>query len=108
MCVYIRVFDTHNHNIKCPTSLKYPSVSNDVKDKFLCFFNHGYTSARAWRRHIKDLEEEHREKYHLISADRCHHPNLKWVRTLHINIFKKEFGMQYGPQMMENLTKRII
>jgi len=97
----------HNHNTACASSVKYRTVSEKVKEKFLCLFSKGLTPAKALRRHSKDLEDEFQDDFYKIIGDRFYFPDAKWVQRLHDSVFKKEFGSQYGLQMLQKLTEMV-
>ncbi|CAG0884231.1 unnamed protein product [Darwinula stevensoni] len=103
LTMVVSMHHTHNHGINTADALRHRDVSDGVRTKFLDLYKHGHTPASALQVHKMDLQLELDENYFQAAADRRQCPDSQWCYRLYYDVFKKEYGLTSGIDMIQTL-----
>jgi hypothetical protein len=98
---------THNHEILRAEVLKHRIPSDEVKSKILKLFEEGKTPSKALFAFKSQLRVERGNNYYVSTGDRGELPDPQWVYYLYYKMFKKNFGVAHGNDMMVSLNEAI-
>ncbi|KAL5238894.1 hypothetical protein ACI65C_006304 [Semiaphis heraclei] len=87
--------------------LKHRIPSDEVKSKILKLFEEGKTPSKALFAFKSQLRVERGNNYYVSAGDRGELPDPQWVYYLYYKIFKKNFGVAHGNDMMVSLNEDI-
>lgn len=86
----VTINHTHNHSLNSADILKYKDVKPDVKKKFVELFERGFGPSSARSIHLFDLQQEYRELFASIAADRSISPDLQWCHRAFAPVGSKQ------------------
>ncbi|KAF0691580.1 SWIM-type domain-containing protein, partial [Aphis craccivora] len=81
--------------------------SDEVKSKILKLFEEGKTPSKALFAFKLQLRVERGNNYYVSAGDRGELPDPQWVYYLYYKMFKKNFGVAHGNDMMVSLNEDI-
>lgn len=79
----------HNHVVDAVEALRFRDPTDAVKLKFLELFKSHRSPAKALKLYKEDLQQENKDNYFNVIADRSICPDVQWVYRLYYSTLKK-------------------
>lgn len=79
----------HNHVVDAVEALRFRDPTDAVKLKFLELFKSHRSPAKALKLYKEDLQQENKDNYFNVIADRSICPDAQWVYRLYYSTLKK-------------------
>lgn len=79
----------HNHVVDAVEALRFRDPTDAVKLKFLELFKSHRSPAKALKLYKEGLQQENKDNYFKVLADRSICPDMQWVYRLYYSTFKK-------------------
>ena len=74
----VRLNISHNHLLESADALRHRDIAEHIKQKFRELFQSSHSPTSALETHKHDMQNEHKDQYVYVSADRAIVPDVSW------------------------------
>nr|XP_045623539.1 uncharacterized protein LOC123773718 isoform X1 [Procambarus clarkii] len=93
----------HNHKLLSPEILRKRDVSEETVQKLTELYKAGHTPLSALEVIKHDLQEEYRDQYVFVAADRSKCPDKQFCYRLYYKLFCPKYPKSFGKKMLLEL-----